>query len=232
MKFSANKIPDIVREAKYNKKNYEELNSLKKDRMKKIDIMQNKREANLLKAIQAKRKLNTKMEEFDAHQEMLNDKIITHENTIKKLAKKEHQRNRNPIGDSLAGPGKNYKKNAKHQITELEAKVQELEKKLFEIQEKKKEEKPNSDEDLDIEDETPQARDNHIPDVRINKKKKGAKNSILLKETLKTIKDKDEEIAALKELIRKSQMKVKLKDKEMFKLRMRLKKFNGIHATH
>lgn len=53
--------------------------------MRSIDDVRNKREANLLKAIQAKKKLETKMQEFDTHQEMLNEKILTHENTIKKV---------------------------------------------------------------------------------------------------------------------------------------------------
>jgi len=87
MKAISTKIPLIVKEAKYNKTNYDELNSIRKTKMKKIDTLQNKREPNLLKSIQMKKKLDTKMEEFDAHQEMLNDKIVIHENTLKKMAK-------------------------------------------------------------------------------------------------------------------------------------------------
>lgn len=55
MKFIASKIPSIIKEAKYSKQNYEELNGMKKDKMRKIDTLRNKREANLLKAVQAKK---------------------------------------------------------------------------------------------------------------------------------------------------------------------------------
>lgn len=55
MKFVAYKIPIIIREAKGNKKTYEELNAIKKAKMKKIDILRNKRETNMLKSIQNKK---------------------------------------------------------------------------------------------------------------------------------------------------------------------------------
>jgi hypothetical protein len=61
MKIVATKIPEIVKEAKYNKKNYEELNALKKDKIKKIDSTKNKREANLLRSIQMNKKLDLKV---------------------------------------------------------------------------------------------------------------------------------------------------------------------------
>lgn len=77
------------------------------------------------------------MEEFDAHQELLNDKIVKHQNTLKKLQKKEYQR-KNKLPEPLTGPGQDYKRNAKYQIEVLEKKVEELERELFKIQEQKK----------------------------------------------------------------------------------------------
>jgi hypothetical protein len=68
---------------------------------------------------------------------MLNDKVITHENTIKKLQKKEHLRLKNPIAESLAGVGKDYKRNAKYQVEVLEKRVEELEHELIRAQKKK-----------------------------------------------------------------------------------------------
>lgn len=55
MKLIATKIPMIVKEAKDNKANFEELNGIKKDKMAKIDALRNKREASMLKAIQLKK---------------------------------------------------------------------------------------------------------------------------------------------------------------------------------
>lgn len=247
MKYVAGKIPMIIKEAKYNKKNFEELNALKKEKMKKIDTLRNKRETNIIN----KKKLETKLLEFDSHQEMLNDKIVNHENMLKKLAKKENNR-KDDIPESIAGVGKDYKRNARHQIVILEARVEELEKQLFQIQEKKKgnpifpcflnqyliakEVKPDSDEDLDIEDDTPTGgqRLSSLPDIRIGAKtKKGAKNktSIMLKDTLRDVKEKDAEIERLKDEIRKSQMKIKHKDKEIAKLRIRVKKYASDNHT-
>lgn len=130
--------------------------------------------------------------------------------------------------ESLAGMGKDYKKNAKFQIEVLEKKVEELEQELFKIQEQKKA-KVDSDEDLDIEDEDEAGgRVSTLPDIRISSKSKGGKNktSVVLKETLRNIKVKDDEIFQLKEEIKKSQMKVRLKDREIYKLRMRIKKYS------
>jgi hypothetical protein len=218
MKFVAAKIPMIIKEAKYNKKNYEDLNSLKKDKMKKMDTIRNKKEAVLLKAIQAKKKLEMKMKEFDSHQETLNDRIITSENTIKRLVKKEHQRKIKPGLKSLVDLHGGYRAKAKQQIETLEKKVEGLEKQLLSIQVKEKQKE--SDDDLDIEDdEAPQARASNLPDIRITKKKGKRMSTLALQETLRGIKEKDDEILRLKDEVRKAQLKVKSKDKEIFRLR-------------
>ena len=150
---------------------------------------------------------------------------------LRKWLNKEHQRNKKQINEPLAGKGRDYKRNAKFQIETLEKKVEELERELFKIQERKKP-KQDSDEDLDIiDDETPKIKKNMMPDVRIStKNKKGAKNSIILKETLKTIKEKDQEIIVMKDQIKKNQIKLKLKNREIFKLKTRLKN-STVHTT-
>lgn len=159
---------------------------------------------------------------------MLNDKIITHENTIKKLQKKDHLRQKNPIAESLAGPGKDYKKNAKYLVEVLEKRVEELEQELLRVQEQNK----NSDDELDIiEDDEPGERVSTLPDIRITKNKQGTKSSLKLKGTLIDIKVKDEDISKLKEEIKNSQMKVRIKDKEIFRLKAKIKQHSQTMHT-
>ena len=106
-------------------------------------------------------------------------------------------------------------------------KAEELEKQLLSIQVKEKQKE--SDDELDIEDDdTPKP--SNLPDIRITKKKGKGKATLLLQETLKGIKDREDEILRLKEEVRKSQLKVKAKDKEIFRLRNRIKKYSS--STH
>lgn len=161
---------------------------------------------------------------------MLNDKVITHENTIKKLQKKDHLRQKNPIAESLAGPGKDYKKNARYLVEVLEKRVEELELELLRVQ--KQNTNKNSDDELDIiEDDEPGERVSTLPDIRITKNKQGTKSSLQLKGTLLDIKVKDEDIFKLKEEIKNSQMKVRIKDKEIFRIKTKIKQHSQTMHT-
>lgn len=91
---------------------------MKKDKLRKIDAIRNKKEANMLKSLQIKKKLDVKLEEFKDHERLLSDKIVTHENTLKKLAKKSNKKNGLSPISSIGG--KNYKQNAKYQVEVLE----------------------------------------------------------------------------------------------------------------
>jgi hypothetical protein len=56
---------------------------------------------------------------------------------------------------------------------------------------------------------------------------------VVLKETLRKVKEKEQQIEIIKDAIRKSQKEVKMKDRQILKLKMRIKKYQrGMNTAY